>query len=94
MYPLAGISLVIIPVLGVAVLLWHPLWPQVAPPSAGPPEALAGAPEGFEIEIDDVTYCTNDDENGFIWELTEEGEQGNKVGYFKEGEPFFYADEN
>jgi hypothetical protein len=50
--------------------------------------------EIFEIEIDDVTYCTNDDENGFIWELTEDGEQGNKVGYFKEGEPLFYADEN
>jgi len=48
----------------------------------------------FEIEIDDKTYCTNDDENGFIWELTEEGEQGDKVGYLKDGEPFFYADEN
>ena len=50
--------------------------------------------EIFEIDIDDKTYCTNNDENGFIWELTEDGEQGNKVGYFKEGEPFFYAEEN
>jgi len=49
--------------------------------------------EIFEIEIDDKNYCTNDDENGFIWELTEEGEQGEKVGYLKDGEPFFYADE-
>jgi hypothetical protein len=49
--------------------------------------------EIFEIEIDDKTYCTNDDENGFIWDLTEEGEQGLKVGYLKDGEPFFYADE-
>jgi hypothetical protein len=48
----------------------------------------------FEIEIDDKTYCTNNDENGFIWELNEEGEQGDKVGYLKDGEPFFYADEN
>jgi len=48
----------------------------------------------FEIEIDDVTYCTNNEYNGFIWELTDEGEQGNKVGYLKDGEPFFYADEN
>jgi hypothetical protein len=48
----------------------------------------------FEIEIDDKTYCTNDDENGFIWELTVDGEQGLKVGYLKDGEPFFYADEN
>jgi hypothetical protein len=50
--------------------------------------------EIFEIDIDDKTYCTNNDENGFIWELTEDGEQGEKVGYFKEGEPFFYAEEN
>jgi hypothetical protein len=50
--------------------------------------------EIFEIEIDDKTYCTNDDKNGFIWELTEDGEQGDKIGYFKDEEPFFYADEN
>jgi len=49
--------------------------------------------EIFEIDIDDKTYCTNDEENGFIWELTDEGEQGDKVGYLKDGEPFFYADE-
>ena len=50
--------------------------------------------EIFEIEIDDKIYCTNDDKNGFIWELTEDSEQGSKVGYFKDEEPFFYADEN
>ena len=50
--------------------------------------------ELFEIEIDDKTYCTNDEENGFIYELNEEGEIGIKIGYLKEGEPFFYADEN
>jgi hypothetical protein len=50
--------------------------------------------EIFEIEIDDKTYCTNNDENGFIWDLNDEGEQGEKVGYLKDGEPFFYADEN
>jgi hypothetical protein len=46
------------------------------------------------ITIDDIDYCTNDLENGFIWELSEDGEQGDKIGYLKEGEPFFYADEN
>ena len=46
------------------------------------------------ITIDDVDYCTNDMENGYIYELSEEGEQGDKVGYLKDGEPFFYADEN
>jgi hypothetical protein len=50
--------------------------------------------ELVEIEIDDKTYCTNDEENGFIYELDGEGDVGNKVGYLKEGEPFFYADEN
>jgi hypothetical protein len=50
--------------------------------------------ELFEIEIDDKTYCTNDDQNGFIWELTEEGEQGEKIGYLKDGDAFFYEDEN
>jgi hypothetical protein len=47
----------------------------------------------FEIDIDDVTYCTNNEENGFIYEL-KDGEMGDKIGYFKDGEPFFYADEN
>ena len=32
-------------------------------------------------------------ENGFIYELTEDGDVGEKVGYLKDGEPFFYADE-
>jgi len=48
--------------------------------------------EIFEIEIDDVTYGTNNEVNGFIYELKEE-ELGEKVGYFKDSEPFFYADE-
>ena len=50
--------------------------------------------ELFEIDIDDVTYCTNNEENGFIYQLSKDGDVGSKVGYFKEGEPFFYADEN
>jgi len=50
--------------------------------------------ELFEIEIDDKTYCTNDDQNGFIWELTEDGEQGEKIGYLKDGDAYFYEDEN
>ena len=57
-------------------------------------EAEAEEEEEFiEIDIDDVTYCTNNEENGFIYELTEDGDVGDKVGYLKDGEPFFYADE-
>ena len=49
--------------------------------------------EVIEIEIDDVSYYTNDEENGFIYKSTEDNEVGDKIGYLKEGEPFFYADE-
>jgi hypothetical protein len=46
-----------------------------------------------EIEIDEIMYCTNNEDNGFIYQLTEDGDVGEKVGYFKDGEPFFYAEE-
>jgi hypothetical protein len=49
--------------------------------------------EFFEIEIDDTVYCTNNEENGLIYELSSDGELGEKIGYFKDGEPIFYADE-
>jgi hypothetical protein len=45
--------------------------------------------ELFEIEIDDVSYCTNDEDNGVIYELTADGDVGAKVGYLKDGEPIF-----
>ena len=50
--------------------------------------------ELFEIEIDDKTYCTNNEQNGFIWELTEDGEQGEKIGYLEDGEAYFYEEDN
>ncbi len=46
--------------------------------------------EVFEIEIDDVSYFTNNDENGILYAVDENGDPGNKVGYLKDGEPFFY----
>lgn len=46
--------------------------------------------EYFEIEIDDFTYYTNNEENGFIYETTSNEELGQKVGYLKEGDPYFY----
>jgi hypothetical protein len=45
--------------------------------------------ELFEIEIDDVTYCTNDEENGLIYEIDNDGNVGNVIGHFKDSEPFF-----
>jgi hypothetical protein len=49
--------------------------------------------ELFEIEIDDKTYCTNNEETGFIYELDTDGNVGDKIGYFKESEPIFYSEE-
>ena len=46
--------------------------------------------EVFEIEIDDVTYFTNNEENGIIYDVDKDGNPGNKIGYLKDGEPFFY----
>ena len=60
-------------------------------------EALASVEEDeelFEIEIDDVTYCTNNEVNGFIYILDKEGDVGEKIGYFKDSEPIFYNEEN
>ena len=45
--------------------------------------------ELIEIEIDDVTYCTNDENNGIIYELDKEGNVGEQVGYLKDGEAYF-----
>ena len=45
--------------------------------------------ELFEIEIDDVTYCTNNEDNGFIYEVDKDGNVGEVIGYLKDGEPFF-----
>jgi cobalamin biosynthesis protein CobT len=46
--------------------------------------------EVFKIEIDDIDYYTNDEVNGFIYEITSNEDVGKKVGYFKDEEPFFY----
>ena len=46
--------------------------------------------EVFEIEIDDVTYYATNEENGPLYNCDENGDPGNKVGYLKDGEPFFY----
>ena len=52
-------------------------------------EAEAEEEDVFEIEIDDITYFTNDEENGDIYEADKNGDPGNKIGYLKGGEPFF-----
>lgn len=46
--------------------------------------------ELFEVEIDDVTYLASDDENGILYEITSNGDPGNKIGIIKDGEPIIY----
>ena len=45
--------------------------------------------ELFEIEIDDVTYYTNNEDNGIIYKVDAEDNQ-TAVGYIKDGEPYFH----
>lgn len=45
--------------------------------------------EVFEIEIDDTSYFTNNEENGILYEIDENGEPGKKVGIIKDGEAIF-----
>ena len=47
----------------------------------------------FEVEIKNTTYATNNEVNGFIYDITDDGEIGKKVGYYKNKTPFFYANE-
>jgi hypothetical protein len=63
--------------------------PTPAPAPTPEDEDESEEEELFEIEIDDVSYCTNDEENGTIYALTADGDVGAKVGYLKDGEPFF-----
>jgi hypothetical protein len=66
----------------------------VVEPQISVEESVEEDEELFEIEIDDETYCTNNEVNGFIYILDKEGDVGEKVGYFKDSEPIFYNEEN
>ena len=46
--------------------------------------------EYTEIEIDGISYCTNNEIDGFIYAVDDDGSVGKKVGYIKNEEPFFY----
>ena len=43
----------------------------------------------FEIDINNVTYYTNDEKNGDIYEITEDGEPGDQIGRFIDGSAIF-----
>ena len=45
--------------------------------------------ELIEIDIDDVTYYAENEDNGPIYEIDSNGDPGNQIGHIKDGEPFF-----
>jgi len=45
--------------------------------------------EYVEVTINGVTYCTNDEQNGIIYAVTDDGDLGEEVGVFKQGKPVF-----
>ena len=44
----------------------------------------------FEVEIGDKSYCTSNEVNGFIYELTDDGDVGEKVGVYKNSVATFF----
>ena len=50
--------------------------------------------EEEELEVDEITingkeYFTTDEKNGILYEMDEDGDIGDEVGYLKNGKPFF-----
>jgi len=45
--------------------------------------------EYVEVTINGTTYCTNDEQNGTIYAVTDDGDLGEEVGVFKQGKPVF-----
>ena len=45
--------------------------------------------ELFEIEIDDITYFAENEENGPIYKVDDNGDPGDQIGVLKDGEVFF-----
>ena len=52
-------------------------------------EEVVEEEEFMEIDIDGVTYCTNNEENGSIFKIDDDGSIGDKLGYFKDSVPIF-----
>ena len=45
--------------------------------------------EVFEIEFNNVTYYTNNETNGILYEIDKDGDPGKQIGLIKNGQPFF-----
>ena len=46
--------------------------------------------EVYPIVIDGVNYFTTNEKTGMIYSVTTDGEVGEEVGYYEDGEPGFY----
>ena len=46
--------------------------------------------EVFNVTIDGTEYFTTNEKNGMIYSVTSDGDVGEEVGYYEDGEPGFY----
>jgi hypothetical protein len=61
-----------------------------SPENDGSEEEVTFEEEGvFEIEVDGITYFTNDETNGDLYEVDENGDPGDKIGVLENGEAVF-----
>jgi len=42
------------------------------------------------VTIDGKEYFTTNEKNGMIYEMTADGDVGEELGYYEDGEPGFY----
>jgi hypothetical protein len=48
--------------------------------------------EVFQVTIDGTNYYTTNEKNGMIYAVTSDGDVGDEVGYYEDGEPGFYEE--
>ena len=48
--------------------------------------------EVFQVTIDGTNYYTTNEKNGMIYAVTSDGNVGDEVGYYEDGEPGFYEE--
>ena len=63
---------------------------DIFPRREGKQEEQEEEEELFEVEIDGVDYYTSNEVSGLIYEKKADGEVGEELGYFEDGEPGFY----
>ena len=55
-------------------------------------EEEAEEEEVFQVTIDGTNYYTTNEKSGMIYAITSDGDVGDEVGYYEDGEPGFYEE--